>query len=91
MRIRWDEAKRQEVRQRRQIDFASLHDLLSLPYIEDQRNDDPEQYRIIGFVRGRLVTFIAEYRQDAIGEYMWVVTAWHATLQEQQAYEREVQ
>ena len=78
MRIRWDEAKRQEVRQRRQIDFTSLHDLLSLPYVEDQRNDDPEQYRIIGFVRGRLVTFIAEYRQDAIGEYMWVVTAWHA-------------
>ena len=40
---------------------------------------------------GRLVTFIAEYRQDAIGEYLWVVTAWHATSQEQQAYEREVQ
>ena len=91
MRIRWDEAKRQEVQQRRQIDFASLHDLLSLPYVEDQRNDDPEQYRIIGFVRGRLVTFIAEYRQDAIGEYMWVVTAWHAISQEQQAYERAVQ
>jgi uncharacterized DUF497 family protein len=91
MCIRWDEAKRQEVQQRRQIDFAFLQDLLSLPYVEDQRNDDPEQYRIIGCVRGRLVTFIAEYRQDAIGEYMWVVTAWHATSQEQQVYEREVQ
>lgn len=90
MRIRWDEAKRQEVLRRRQIDFASLHDLLSRPYIEDQLYDDPEQYRVIGFVQGRLVTFIIEYRQDTIEEYMWVVTAWHATTQEQQAYEREI-
>jgi uncharacterized DUF497 family protein len=69
MRIRWDEAKRQEVLQRRQIDFAVLHDMLSLPYVADQRRDDPEQYRVIGFGQGRLVTFIVEYRQDAIGEY----------------------
>lgn len=69
MHIRWDEAKRQEVLQRRQIDFAVLHDMLSLPYVADQRRDDPEQYRVIGFGQGRLVTFIVEYRQDAIGEY----------------------
>jgi hypothetical protein len=42
-------------------------------------------------VQGRLVTFIFEYRRDAMGKYMWVVTAWHATTQEQQAYEREIQ
>ena len=42
MRIRWDEAKRQEVLQRRQIDFAVLHDVLGLPYVEDQRSDDPQ-------------------------------------------------
>ena len=77
MRIRWDEAKRQEVLQRRQIDFAVLHDVLGLPYVEDQRSDGPEQYRVIGFGQGRLV------------EYLWVVTAWHATTQESQAYERE--
>ena len=54
MRIRWDEAKRQEVLQRRQIDFAVLHDVLSLLYVEDQRSDDPEQYRVSGFGEGRL-------------------------------------
>ena len=69
MRIGWDEAKRQEVLQRRQIDFAVLHEVLSLQYIEDQRRDDPEQYRVIGFGQGRLLTFIVEYRQDAIGDY----------------------
>jgi uncharacterized DUF497 family protein len=88
MRIRWDEAKRQHVLRTRGIDFASLADLLSLPYLEDQRRDDPEQYRLIGFVEGRLITFMVEYRRDTVGEYLWVVTAWKATRQEADAYER---
>lgn len=91
MRIRWDETKRQEVLRRRQIDLSWLDELLSLPYIENQSSDDPEQYRVIGFVQGRLVTFIIEYRRDAMGKYMWVITAWHATTQEQHDYEREIQ
>jgi uncharacterized DUF497 family protein len=61
-----------------------------LPYIEDQRNDDPEQYRIIGFAGGRLVTFVVEYRQDKLGEYIWIVTAWNSTKQEIKAYEQEI-
>ena len=90
MRIRWDEPKRQLVLAQRNIDFARLDELLLLPYIEDQRHDDPEQYRLIGFVAGRLVSFIIEYREDTLGDYIWVVTAWHATSQEQRAYERDV-
>ena len=89
MRIRWDETKRQHVLQRRGIDFARLDDLLCLPFIEDQRNDDPEQYRLTGFIDGRLMTFIVEYRRDALGDFIWVVTAWRATRQEQRAYEDE--
>ena len=90
MRIKWDERKRSQVLQRRSIDFKQLDELFCLPYLEDQRNDNPEQHRLIGFVEGRLVTFIVEYREDNLGEYIWVVTAWHATTQEQRAYEREV-
>jgi uncharacterized DUF497 family protein len=75
VRIRWDEKKRQRVLKRRRVDFAALDDLFCLPYLEDQRSDDPEQYRIIGFVRGKVATFIVEYREDAIGEFVWVVTA----------------
>ena len=48
-------------------------------------------YRIIGFARGQLATFIIEYRQDAVGEFVWVVTAWRSTLQEQKACEQETQ
>ena len=89
MSTRWDENKRQVVLNKRRIDFAQLDELLYLPYIEDQRNDDPEQYRIIGFAGGHLVTFIVEYRQDEGEEYIWVVTVWHSTKQEQRTYERE--
>jgi uncharacterized DUF497 family protein len=90
MRIRWDESKRQQVLQRRHIDFARLEEVFALPYVEDQRRDDPEQYRLIGFVGGRLVTFIVEYREDTRGEVLWVVTAWHTTAQEQRTYEQAV-
>ncbi|MBV7331053.1 BrnT family toxin [Chloroflexi bacterium TSY] len=89
LRIQWDEDKRQSVLNRRNIDFAQITELFSLPYIEDQRNDEPEQYRVIGFIGNRLVTFIVEYRQDEQDEYIWVVTAWNSTRQEQQDYEYE--
>ena len=90
MRLRWDEKKRQRVLKQRRIDFATLGGLLNLPYLEDQRSDDPEQYRIIGFVRGEIITFIIEYREDELGEFFWVVTAWHSTKAEKQAYAQEI-
>jgi uncharacterized DUF497 family protein len=89
MRIRWDETKRELVLKKRDIDLARLSDLLGLPYIEDQRIDDPEQFRIIGFIDGRLKTFIIEYREDDMGEYIWVVTAWTSTKQEAHAYDQK--
>jgi len=89
MKIDWDEDKRQLVLETRDIDFADLRDLLFLPYIEDQKNDAPEQYRIIGFCQGKLCSFIVEYREDGQEEHIWVVTAWNATKQERKAYEKE--
>lgn len=41
---------------------------MSLPYIEDQKFDDPEHYRIIGFANGMIATFIVEYRFDELGK-----------------------
>jgi uncharacterized DUF497 family protein len=90
MRIRWDEAKRKRVLAERDIDFANLRDLLYTPYIEDQRSEQPEQYRIIGFAGEKLTTFIVEYRIDQIGEYIWPITAWRSTKQERKDYEERV-
>lgn len=89
MRIYWDEAKRQHVLAKRQIDFAQLNELLLLPYVEDFRNDEPEQFRIIGFAGSKLATFIVEYRYDERGEYIWVVTAWNSTASEKLIYGQE--
>lgn len=86
MRLRWDSAKQQHVLTRRNINFAVLTELMCAPYLEDVRNDDPEQFRIIGFADGRLLTFIVEYREDDLGDYIWVVTAWESTKQERRAY-----
>jgi uncharacterized DUF497 family protein len=72
-----------------QIDFAELDDLLYSPYVEDRRSDDPDQYRIVGLVQERFLTFIVEYREDELGEFLWVVTAWNSTKQEIKTYEQE--
>jgi uncharacterized DUF497 family protein len=90
MRVRWDEEKRQRVLAERDIDFDHLNDLLYTPYLEDQRSELPEQYRIIGFEDLKLTTFIVEYRNDESGEYVWVVTAWRLTKQEYKSYEQQV-
>ena len=90
MRVRWDEAKQQRVLADRDIDFDQLNDLLYTPYLEDQRSEMPEQYRIVGFAEGKLTTFIVEYRADEVGEYIWVVTAWRSTKQERRNYEQQI-
>ena len=72
------------------MDFARLEEVFAWPSVEDQHRDDPEQSRLVGCGGGRLVTFIVEYREDPLGEVRWVVTAWHATAQEQRAYEQAV-
>ena len=90
MRVQWHEAKRQRVLSERGIDFEQLRELLYMPYLEDQRSEVPEQYRIIGFIHGKLTTFIVEYRIDTIEEYIWVVTAWKSTKQECRSYEQQI-
>jgi uncharacterized DUF497 family protein len=56
----------------------------------DQRSDDPEQFRAIGWSHDRLCSVIFEIRQDAEGEYYHLVTAWQSTQQEQRSYAENV-
>jgi uncharacterized DUF497 family protein len=89
--ISWDENKRQKVLFERGIDFEELEILLSQPYIEDQKSDDPEQYKVVGLIGNELVTFVLEYEEDELGELIWVVTAWHSSQQEKEDYEQEIE
>ena len=59
-------------------------------YLVDRKNDDPEQFRVIGWSRGRLCAVIFEMRRDADGEYYHLVTAWKATEQEEQSYAENI-
>ena len=60
---------------------------ISHPYFLDQRSDQEEQYRAIGWVGDRLYAVIFEVQQDEEGEFYHLVTLWNATQQEQQLYE----
>jgi uncharacterized DUF497 family protein len=55
-------------------------------YLVDQKHDDPEQFRAIGWRRGRLCSVMFEIRHDEEGEYYHLITAWKATKEEEQSY-----
>ncbi|MCK6511988.1 hypothetical protein L6R29_18760 [Myxococcota bacterium] len=59
--------------------------------MEDQKSDDPEQFRIVGKYQDQHITFIVEYSEDELGELIWVVTAWHSTASEKKCYEDEIE
>ena len=59
-------------------------------YIVDQKCDNPEQYRAIGWSRGRLCSVIFEIRHGSEGEYFHLATAWKATKEEEKSYAENV-
>ena len=59
-------------------------------YIADQKNDNPEQFRAIGWSGERLCSVIFEIRSDSAGEYNDLVTAWKATRQAEEAYAEQI-
>ena len=89
MRFRFSNAKSETLRRnpRRGIGFEEAQEIFEHPYYQDQRSDDPEQYRAIGWVKGKLFTLIFEIREDRLGEYYRLVTLWQATEQERRLYE----
>jgi len=89
VRFRFSQAKSKSLRKnsKRGIGFEEVQEIFQHPYYQDQRLDDPEQYRAIGWVGGRLYTLIFEIRQDRVGEYYHLVTLWRSTHQERKLYE----
>ena len=73
---------------KRGIGFEEAKEIWSHPYYEDCRSDDPEQYRAIGWVGGKLYSVIFEIREDNKGEYIHLVTLWRSTRQERNLYEK---
>ncbi len=89
MRFKFDELKSKKLKEdpRRRIDFIQVQEIWSYYHYIDCRSDDPEQYRAIGWVNGKLYSVIFEIREDNEGEYYHLVTLWKSTKQEEKLYE----
>ena len=89
MRFKFDRRKSEELRRKPQrgIGFEEAEEIFRHPYYGDCRSDDPEQFRAIGWVAGRLYSLIHEIREDDEGEYYYQLTLWKSAREEQELYE----
>ena len=90
MRFELDAKKNRDAQRAHGVSLEEAQEIFEQVYVVDQRNDDPRQYRAIGWSRGRLCSVIFEVRHDAEGEYYHLVTAWKATRQEEQSYAENI-
>jgi uncharacterized DUF497 family protein len=86
MRFKFDKNKSRAVERKHGVSLQDAQEVFDQVYVVDQRRNDPEQFRAIGWSRGRLCSVIFEIRHDAEGEYFHLLTAWQATNEEQQSY-----
>ena len=92
MGFKFDKKKSEQLRKnlKRGIGFEEAQEIWSHPYYEDYRSDEPEQFRVIGWVQGKLYSVIYEIREDDKGEYYHLVTLWKSTSQEVKLYEENI-
>ena len=90
MRFDFERVKSREVKQKHGVSLKEAQEIFDQVYVVDQKSDSPEQFRAIGWCRGRLCSVIFEVRHDAEGECYHLVTAWKATSQEEQSYAESV-
>ena len=71
MRFKFDPHKNNLLRNnpKRGIGFDEVQQIWDHPYYVDCRNDDPEQFRAIGWVGDKLYSVIYEEREDQEGDY----------------------
>jgi len=86
VRFEWDQKKNERLMKERNIDFNEVIEIFGHAYHLSQKNDDPEQWRAVGWVKGRLVPLIYEEREDETEVYYWFVTAWNATSAERKLF-----
>jgi uncharacterized DUF497 family protein len=90
VRFEYDQKKIRDVKKKHGVGLEEAQEIFDQVYVVDQRSDDPEQFRAIGWSCGRLCSVIFEIRHDADGEYYHLVTAWNATEEEERSYAENV-
>jgi uncharacterized DUF497 family protein len=90
MRFQFDQSKNRQVERKHGVSLEEAREIFDQVYLVDQKNDDPEQFRAIGWCGRRLCSVIFEIRHDEEGEYYHLVTAWQATKEEEQSYAENI-
>ena len=90
MRFQFDAEKNSEVLRKHGISLEAAQEIFDQAHLVDRKNDDPEQFRAIGWSGGRLCSVIFEIRNDADGEFYRLITAWKAIQQEEEAYANQI-
>ena len=90
MRFEFDKRKSRIVERKHGVSLEDAQEIFDQMYVVDQKNDNPKQFRAIGWCRGRLCSVIFEIRHDPEGEYCHLITAWMATKEEEQSYAEDV-
>jgi uncharacterized DUF497 family protein len=62
MRFEFDRLKSQAVKKKHGVSLKEAQEIFDQPYLVDEKNDNPEQYRAVGWCRGRLCSVIFEIR-----------------------------
>jgi uncharacterized DUF497 family protein len=86
MRFQFDAGKNREVKRKHGVSLVEAQEIFDQVHLVDQKSDDPEQFRAIGWCRGRLCSVIFEIRRDEEGELYRLITTWRSTPQEEQCY-----
>ena len=60
MRFQFDDEKSREAQQKHGVSLDEVQEIFDQAHIIDRKNDDPEQFRAIGWCRGRLCSVIFE-------------------------------
>jgi uncharacterized DUF497 family protein len=90
LRFRYDREKNRAVKRKHGVSLKDAQEIFDQAYLVDAKNDDPEQFRAIGWCCGRMCSVIFEIRNDDEGEYYHLITAWKATAEEEQSYAENV-
>jgi uncharacterized DUF497 family protein len=90
MRFAFIEKKSREVKRKHGVSLEEAKEIFDQAYLVDGKNDDPLQYRAIGWCGGRLCSVIFEIRNGSDGEYYHLITAWKSTSQEERIYAENI-
>lgn len=76
------------LQQNRGYSLEEVSGILAGDYVEQMKQDNPEQFIAIGYLGNNLLSVIYEIRFDDEGEYVWLITYWKSTRREREIYEQ---